>query len=99
MTAPDLLTLEEIAELTAVLKGITPLPWKADNYNIYGASKRAMVADNDDPEAVARMRGFGSGQPQERNLHAIAAIMNAAAALLRAARIVAEQRIAAKEQK
>jgi hypothetical protein len=68
----DLLTLEEIEELDAALKGITSLPWKADNYNLYGASKRVMIA-------------------QERNLHAIVAIMNAAPALLRAARIAAKE--------
>jgi hypothetical protein len=108
-----------------VLKGITPLPWTADDYGMYifarGTTEtgfKTMVADDGDPEPlfvhcracdgsgfasdadgeedscgtcdgnryapvpVARMRGAGGGEPQERNLHAIATVMNAAPAML-----------------
>jgi hypothetical protein len=124
----EALSQDEIAQVAEALKGITPLPWYADEPGFYifakGTPKRgfgAMVADGDgEPELfikcrrcdgsgvehdaddeedncrdcggqryqtydhhhVAQMRGFGSGQPQERNLHAIATVMNAAPRLL-----------------
>jgi hypothetical protein len=82
-------TIEECRE---ALKGITPLPWTADDDDLYifagGTMEKGftkMVADEGDgehPNLTVRMRGFGGGEPQERNLHAIATIMNAAPLLI-----------------
>lgn len=81
---PDL--LQSVRE---ALEGITPLPWTADEQEMYIFARgtmmsgfETMVADSDYSRFVAEMRGFGSDEPQERNLHAIATVMNAAPALL-----------------
>lgn len=84
------LTLSRVQELRKLMEGITPLPWTADEYDMYIFARGTtdtgfdtVVADDGnhrgdgkDPNVVARMRGFGGGEPQERNLHAIAAAMN-----------------------
>jgi hypothetical protein len=109
----EVLTDEQIGALTEVLSGITPLPWTTDVMSLHIRAGRGqiMVADDGWPDTetdasiVTRIRGFGSGQPQEKNLHAIAAVMNAAPKLLstltaeRTARLQAEkERDAAREE-
>lgn len=83
--------MSETEKVKKALKGITPLPWVPDRGGYYlfapngKAPGRAMVADDGDgehPGLTVRIRGTGSGQPQVRNLHAIATVMNAAPALL-----------------
>ena len=83
MTIPaNPLTPSPLEEVKKALEGITPLPWEPcpEEMYIFAGKGQRMVADDGgflaQRERVARIRGFGGGEPQERNLHAIATVMN-----------------------
>jgi hypothetical protein len=82
------LTIDDVRKLRDALDGITPLPWEFDRLGLWitktGGHPRVADIDpfDEDPTHLAEMRGYGSGQPQERNLAAIVALMNAAPRLL-----------------